>query len=198
MQEEIWKDAKVLKNGELFDFTGLYEASNLGRIRNAKTGRILKPFDDGRGYMLIDLERKQFRVHRIIATTFLINDNPNEKTVVNHKDENPLNNCVDNLEWCTQEYNLNYGTCQERRSEKRKGKPLSEEAKCKISEKLKGKKPVNIRKILCVETGQIFNSIKEAKEWLGKGDIKSNLRGKTKSGGKHPKTGEKLHWQYVD
>ena len=186
MQEEIWKDAKVLKNGELFDFTGLYEASNLGRIRNAKTGRILKLFDDGRGYMLVDLGRKQFRVHRIIATTFLINDNPNEKTVVNHKDENPLNNCVDNLEWCTQEYNVQYSI-----------KPKSEKTKQKIRETLKGKKPANIRKILCVETGQIFNSIKEACDWLGIDYRKlgSNI---TKCCRGIYKTASGYHWQYVD
>lgn len=54
------------------------------------------------------------RVHRIVAMAFL--DNPNNYPIINHKDENPSNNHVDNLEWCTYKYNTNYGTAIERRS----------------------------------------------------------------------------------
>ncbi len=57
MQEEIWKDAKVLKNGELFDFTGLYEASNLGRIRNAKTGQIFNSIKEACDWLDIDYRK---------------------------------------------------------------------------------------------------------------------------------------------
>lgn len=45
-------------------------------------------------------------VHRVVARTFL--ENPNNLPVVNHKDENPLNNNVDNLEWCSYAYNTRY------------------------------------------------------------------------------------------
>lgn len=48
-------------------------------------------------------------MHRLVAMAFIIN--PNNYDVVNHKDENPSNNKVDNLEWCTQKYNMNYGMC---------------------------------------------------------------------------------------
>jgi hypothetical protein len=51
-------------------------------------------------------------VHKLVAKAFI--PNPNSYTEVNHKDENPLNNNVDNLEWCTHHYNMTYGTCQER------------------------------------------------------------------------------------
>jgi hypothetical protein len=47
-------------------------------------------------------------VHRLVAKSFL--PNPYDYPEVNHKDENKLNNCVDNLEWCTKKYNINYGT----------------------------------------------------------------------------------------
>ena len=51
-------------------------------------------------------------VHRIVASVFI--PNPNGYNIINHKDENPSNNCVDNLEWCTQMYNVHYGTGMER------------------------------------------------------------------------------------
>ena len=57
-------------------------------------------------------------VHRIVAETFI--NNPNNYKYVNHKDENPSNNCVTNLEWCTQKYNINYGTGNQKRSEAEK------------------------------------------------------------------------------
>lgn len=74
------------------------------------------------------------------------------------------------------------------------GKHHSEQTKKKISEahkgKYKGSKSPNAKKIICVETGQIFGSIVEAKEWLGKGDINMCLRGKCHTAGGY-------HWEYV-
>lgn len=100
---ELWKDIK--------DFEGLYQISNLGNIkslpkkRNLKNGhsyiqkeQILKPFKNNKGYLQIALVKngKHYKrqVHNLVATTFI---------------ENPSNNCVDNLEWCSHIYNSNYG-----------------------------------------------------------------------------------------
>ena len=47
------------------------------------------------------------QVHNLVATAFI--ENPNNYIEINHKDENPSNNCVDNLEWCSHIYNSNYG-----------------------------------------------------------------------------------------
>ena len=52
-------------------------------------------------------------VHRVVADAFI--PNPNNYPCINHKDENPANNKVENLEWCTYKYNNNYGTFAERR-----------------------------------------------------------------------------------
>ena len=53
-------------------------------------------------------------VHRLVLTTFV--ENPNNFPHINHKDEDPTNNCLTNLEWCTEEYNHNYGTRNLRQS----------------------------------------------------------------------------------
>ena len=59
---------------------------------------------------------KSFTIHRLVATVFI--PNPNNYTEVNHKDENKTNNNVENLEWCTRKYNINYGTARERARQK--------------------------------------------------------------------------------
>ena len=81
----------------------------------------MKPFSNqkGRGYLKVKLIKngtgKYAYVHRLVALAFI--DNPNHYTEVNHKDENPKNNTVENLEWCTRSYNMSYGTIQDRRRE---------------------------------------------------------------------------------
>lgn len=80
-----------------------YSVSDLGRIRNDITCKILKPFDSGRGYLRVILYRAgkatTETLHRLIAKTFI--SNPNCLETVNHKDGNKLNNTAENLEWCT-------------------------------------------------------------------------------------------------
>lgn len=92
-----------------------YLISTTGIITNKKTGRQLKQREK-KGYMEVNIynkgKRKTMLVHRLVAQAFI--PNPSNLPQVNHKDENPRNNNVDNLEWCTQKYNNNYGTYKER------------------------------------------------------------------------------------
>lgn len=80
-----------------------YEISNLCNVRNKQTGRILKPQIDRYGYVYVALSNKQLRkkkkVHRLMALTFVLN--PLNKKEANHKDGNPKNNAIENLEWVT-------------------------------------------------------------------------------------------------
>lgn len=107
--DEIWEDKK--------DYEGHYQVSNFGRVKSIKFGkeRILKQHIRG-GYYSVGLSKngivKTYLVHRLVAEAFL--DNPDNLPYVNHKDECKTNNNVDNLEWCTHEYNINYGTRTER------------------------------------------------------------------------------------
>lgn len=99
-------------------YEGLYEVSNLGRVRRI---RIVEPTKKKHGYMQISLVdkdgvRKLHRLHRIVAAAFI--PNPEGKPQVNHRDENPENNRADNLEWATAEENTNYGSRTERAAAK--------------------------------------------------------------------------------
>ena len=97
-----------------------YEVSNLGKVRNIKSGRLLKPYLNPNGYLGLCLyennKRKYLLLHRIIATAFI--DNPGKKPQVNHIDENKLNNDLSNLEWCTERENAIHGTRTKRVAEK--------------------------------------------------------------------------------
>lgn len=111
---EIWKDIK--------NYEGLYQISNFGRIKSLAKKRIngtnfyiqkekiMKPQLKNKRYLGIALVKnkiyKNFLVHRLVAEAFI--DNPYALPQVNHIDCNKLNNNINNLEWCTQEQNLNH------------------------------------------------------------------------------------------
>ena len=128
---ELWKDVK--------DYEGLYQVSTLGRVRSLdkyvntknrnvdkvlKRGKILKPTYNQDGYLTVSLYKDgkgtRFLVHRLVAEAFI--SNPLNLPVINHKDEVKDNNHPYNLEWCTDEYNKNYGTAIKRSAEKRSKK----------------------------------------------------------------------------
>ena len=101
---EVFKDVK--------GYEGYYEISNLGRVRSTsyKGVKILKPFITKKGYLnvIFCVKRKTEHklIHRLVAEAFI--PNVNNYSTVNHKDENKLNNCVENLEWLSVEDNNRY------------------------------------------------------------------------------------------
>lgn len=105
--EEIWKDIK--------GYEGLYQVSNLGKIKSlnynhTKKEKILKSLKRKNNYLKIRLYKNKkyntYFIHRIVAENFILNEN--NLPIVNHIDGNPSNNCVNNLEWCTQKQNVQH------------------------------------------------------------------------------------------
>ena len=158
--EEIWKDIK--------GYEGLYQVSNLGRVKslgriiirtdgkkkNIKE-RILKPRLNSNGYLCVGFSNnakvKPQYVHRLVAQTFIpipehLKDIPIEKLEVGHLKtmpnglEDKTANEVWNLAWMSKSENSKYGTLPQRKSEIHKGKKLSEETKIKIGKAAKGRK----------------------------------------------------------
>lgn len=99
-------------------YDGRYLVSNTGLIYSNISNKVLKPNKMTNGYLSVELfkkdgKSKRILIHRIVAEAFI--DNPESLPIVNHKDEDKTNNSADNLEWCTQKYNANYGNALEKK-----------------------------------------------------------------------------------
>lgn len=163
--KEIWRPIP--------GFEGLYEASNIGRVKSLKRGVFAMPPHKS-GYYYVCIRKngitKSMSVHRLIAKTFHPNDD--HSLQVNHKDGNKLNNRADNLEWVTKAANIQHTFTHLGRRSSCLGRfgaahPLS-------------------KKIRCITTGDVFDSISDAsrKYKIHEGNIGEVCMGKRKTAGK--------------
>lgn len=148
-----------------------YSVDENGNIFNS-SGLKLKLDKSNRGYLRVTLrsdagERKKLLVHRIVAETFV--PNPLQLPCVNHKDEDKQNNAVSNLEWCTHLDNLLYSGVIRKASK------------------------ANEHKVICLSTGETFDSIKEAsdKHSVHHSNLVACCKGRRKTCGG-------MTWRYAD
>jgi len=142
--EEVWKDIP--------GYEGVYQVSNQGNVRSLDRevkcknsvrfykGRMLSQCKDDKGYYRVLLavagEHKSCQIHRLVASAFI--PNPNNLPEVNHKDENPSNNSIENLEWCSKVYNLAYGTGRSRSIQSHRKKILQFDMNDKLVAEFEG------------------------------------------------------------
>ena len=171
-------------------YDGKYLVSDTGLIYSNIKNKVLKPNVHKNGYMSVELfknkQSKRILIHRIVAQTFL--NNPNHYPIVNHKDEDPSNNHVDNLEWCTYKYNVNYGNA-----------PLKKKQNMTVTDKIRknlllGAKSRRIPILQYDELGNYvgrYDSVAEAgrKTNTNVTHISEVCKNKRKSAGGY-------HWQY--
>ena len=122
-----------------------YEVSSEGKIRNAITGRILKPGNNTKGYLIVTLYRDgnpyTKKIHRLVADAFY--DGQFDGLEVNHIDGNKTNNFIGNLEWCTGSENINHAY------------------------KTGLRKPPRTKKVKIIETGEVYDSMSGCARSIG-------------------------------
>ena len=183
MKEE-WRDIK--------GYEGIYQVSNLGRVKSLERivntcnayktlyEKQLKIYVSKNGYLHVSLQRKNKLVHRLVAEAFI--PNPENKPQVNHKNEVKQDNRVENLEWVSARENINYGTSLKKRAETQK----------KLGNQINNKG--TSKKVICVESKLIFNSINDAvRKGFGKDSSSITKCCKNKN-----KTHNNYHWRYIN
>ena len=162
-------------------YEGKYQVSNLGNVKNIKTGRLLKSYKSNKGYLQVDLYKngvgKKYYVHRLVIATFKAN--PDNKPQVNHINEDKTDNRLNNLEWCTSKENNNHGTKNKRATSSRRRS---------------GQYTRMSRKVICVETKKVYNSIVDAAKDINFSNppsISKCCNGKQVTAGGY-------HWKYYE
>lgn len=182
MKQEIWKDIP--------GYEGLYQVSNLGRVKHlstqqsngigkyARQEKVCTPHLMNNGYWVVDLyiknHRKTMLVHRLVALAFI--PNPNNYPCVNHLYSNRSNPNVENLEWCTTSRNLKHSYDTNNRHEKMNWKMGAEN---------KSSKAVHMLDRVSKKILRTFDCIMEAERELGvlNSSIVNCLKGKSKTAG---------------
>lgn len=119
LEQERWKP--------IFGYDGMYEVSDLGRVRSRKRceWKVMSAKKSRSGYLVINLSKygkqKTVKIHRLVAQAFIPNDNI-FNTEVNHIDECKQNNRVSNIEWCDRRYNNTYNEIHHRRTKYKRDK----------------------------------------------------------------------------
>ena len=119
LKNEKWRD--------VYGYDGMYQVSDLGRVRSKYSGewKVMKARKRLDGYLSVDLwkngKKKHFLIHRLVAHAFIQNDDET-KTQINHINEVKSDNRVSNIEWCSAQYNMTYNDLQFRKKNSKRRK----------------------------------------------------------------------------
>ena len=174
----------LVRRKPVVGYEGYYEVDMYGNVYSVE--RTVKVNDNGRiygkpvkskklsetkhsaGYRTVTLTRNgemvNKYVHRIVAEAYI--PNPQNLSCVNHKDEDKTNNFVGNLEWCTVQYNTNYGNAREKQADALRGRKHSQEHRDKNRQGNLGKHGKQ-KKVICLDDGKVFDSYNEAGKYYG-------------------------------
>lgn len=148
----------------------IYEISSCGRVRRNGT-KYLSGSINNRGYLRYDLCLNGKRIvksaHRLVADTFI--PNPDRKPFINHIDGDRTNNNVANLEWVTNQENLSHAYS------------------------VLGRRPRNMKQVVCLETKEVFESCKSAADSFG---ITESIVNRVCNGKR--KTAKGFHFEFLD
>ena len=175
LENEEWRDIIIVQDGVLYSFVGLYQVSNLGRVRSVKNNKTLIQYPSHNGYLRVGLykngERLNCRVNRLVAFAFIPIPKGMDvnKLDCNHINEDKTLNTVENLEWTTRKENINYGTANQRR-----GETMS-------------------KKVICLETGKDYKSLTKASEETG-----CSLSGISKCCNGTQESCNNCHWRFYN
>ena len=190
--EEVTPTEAVEEWRPVVGYEGLYEVSNIGRVRNA-SGLIMSLYKNNKGYYMINLwdgkKHNHWLVSRLVAIAFI--PNPDNKPNVDHINTDQSDNRVENLRWCTQSENLANPISRARLNEAlhiAKSTPEGRERNRQAQLKCKGTPEARKQNeeshafqkipIMCEETGEIFDGIAAAERALGlaNGHIQNSIR----------------------
>lgn len=140
---EVWIDTNRFPH---------YEVSTYGRIRNKRSGHILKPQVDRDGYLKVSIGNSDnISVHRLVCESFY-GPPVNNRMQVNHIDGNRQNNHVTNLEWCTPSENIKWGIMHGN---------INPEVGLRVA------REINMKPVRITELNKIFSSVKDCADFLG-------------------------------
>lgn len=144
-----------------------YTIDIYGNVTNIISGKVLKPRMDKNGYQRVRLYKNSigtnFLIHRLVAIHFI--ENPQNLPEVNHIDEDKTNNRIENLEWCSTQYNINYGSGLIRRSKSKRKSVVQYDLNgtlIKIWES-----PIVIEEELNINRRQIYNCCQSKRKTAG-------------------------------